>query len=189
MVVANPHALQSPSIHNTYADIGLPTKAELKRLPLRAMLALACRCVRRVQRFYSSAHPACPRAIERGIQAAEQYARGEALEVNGGELRFATKHARNRGSKFVAQAVTYLAHAALYANRNQDEADADAAAYQAAMAIVTAYNADSDLSFLFAARDDFDYISVVVPAVYPQQGPSIDASEAGAMGPLWQGAA
>jgi len=172
-----------------YTDIELPTKHDLKRLPLRAMLGFGLRCLRRVQSYYASGHPSAGQAIENALTTVENFVRGERPQVNGAELRFAIKHAKHQGARFVAQAVEFLAHAVLYADRNRDQEDAQMAAYKTWLAISAAYNADADLSFIFAARDDFDYLTVVSEERFPAQGPSLDPGEQGLLGPLWAGAA
>ncbi|QDU97032.1 hypothetical protein [Lignipirellula cremea] len=172
-----------------YTDIDLPSKHQLKQLSLRAMLAFGSRCVRRVQSMYASRHPGCEEAIENALRSVEAFARGERPQVNGAELRFMAKYAQHQGARYVAQAVTYLAHASLHADRNRDAEDAKTAVYKTWMAVASAYNAEPDLSFVFAARDDFDYLSVVSEAAYPEQGPSLDPGEQGLLGPFWVGAA
>jgi hypothetical protein len=55
---------------------------DLKQLPLRALVAYAARCARRVQSQYAlpEGHPetaACQAALEAAIRVAEQFASGE----------------------------------------------------------------------------------------------------------------
>lgn len=167
------------------SELTLPTKQQLKRLSLRGMLALSARCVRRVQSLYSSQHPGAERAIEAGVQAAEAYAAGRTPQVVLAELRFATKFARNQGSRFVATAATYLAEAALLAARGGDVEDGHLATYRAWLAIASAYNADPDLSFVFTALDDFERLVVLCDESFPEAGAPIDAGKEGDLGPLW----
>lgn len=176
----------------TYADIELPTKQQMKRLPTRAMLSFALRCVQRVRRFYDSRHPQCGTALDRVLEEVSKVCQGKRPQMANAEIQFALKHAQHQGARFVAQAVNYLAHAAMYVDRNRDSEDCHLATYKAWLAIAAAYNADADLSFIFAARDDFDYLVVIcdapeVPGT-PVQGDEIDPSESGELGPLWSGA-
>jgi len=127
--------------------------------------------------------------LEDTLQAAEAFARGDDFQINGAEIQFMVKYARNQGSRYVAQSASYLAYATLFAVRCRDEEDISKAVDRAWMAIATAYNADPDLSYVFAARDDFDYLSVIAGDKVTQAGDAIDAGENGAMGPLWSDAA
>ena len=69
---------------------------DLKQLPLRALVAYAARCARRVQSLYAppEGHPEaadCQAALEAAIRVAEQFASGEEPEPGG-------KHLAGRGS-------------------------------------------------------------------------------------------
>ncbi len=174
---------------SVYSDIQLPSKGQLRQLSRRALVAFVCRCVRRVQRFYSSGHSACVETLENTLQAAEAYARGEKFKIDGPAIHFMVKYARNQGSRYVAQAASYLAYTTLFSARCRDEEDLMKAVDRAWMAIATAYNADPDLSYVFAAREDFDYLIVIAGDQVYEAGDAVEAGEAGAMGPLWTGAA
>lgn len=143
-----------------YREVEIPTRAELSRLNRRALIAFAARCVRRSQAFYQSRHSGCTAAIEQALVAAESFARGAAFSVSGSQIKFAVKYAANRGSRYVAQAALFLAQATVISDQVENETDASNAVYKAWLAIAAAYNADPELSWLFAARDDFDYLSV-----------------------------
>lgn len=63
----------------------LPTKEDLKRLPLRAILAYALRCARRLQSLYllnwtASRHEQQLAAIEAALTLGERFCRGELIE-------------------------------------------------------------------------------------------------------------
>lgn len=168
-----------------FTDLELPSRKQLEALPLRSILALASRCVRRVQSLYSSQHARCSDAIEEGIRAAEDVARGDRPEIRGADIKFAVKWARNQGSRFVASAVLNLAQATLFADRNKDREDAELACYKAWLAIAAAYNADPDPSFIFTAMDDFAYLAVMSDGRFPNVGTPIDPSADGPLGSIW----
>lgn len=70
---------------NQENPINLPTEDDLKKLPLRALVAFAARCARRVQSIFilPSNNPNIERdhmAIANAILAAEEYARGKEVK-------------------------------------------------------------------------------------------------------------
>lgn len=168
-----------------YTEIEIPTRTDLSRLSRRALLALAARCVRRSQSLYQSRHLACQGALEQAISAAEQFTRGESFSVSGSQIKFAVKYAANRGSRYAAQAALYLAQATVIADQVESATDASNVVYKAWMAIAAAYNANPELSWLFAARDDFDYLSITHRGTALQPGNVINACADGPLGQLW----
>jgi len=57
--------------------VTLPTEEELKALPLRAIVALAARCARRVQPLFNSRHSELIRTVDAAIAVAEEVASGK----------------------------------------------------------------------------------------------------------------
>lgn len=168
-----------------YRDVELPTRNQLGQLSRRAIIAFAARCVRRSQSCYQSHHPGCPAAIEQAIAAAEKFARGERFSVSGAQIKFAVKHALNRGSRYIAQAALFLAQATVISDQVENETDASNAVYKAWLAIAAAYNAAPELSWLFAARDDFDFLSVKHRGNARVLGQAVNAAGDGPLGGLW----
>lgn len=168
-----------------YREAELPTRNELAKLCRRALIAFAARCVRRSQAFYQSRHSGCAAAVEQAIVAAEHFSAGERFSVSGSLIKFAVKHAQNRGSRYVGQAALFLAQATVISDQVENETDASNAVYKAWLAIAAAYNADAELSWLFAARDDFDYLSVKHRGHARVLGLPVDAMSEGPLGGLW----
>ena len=61
-------------------DPGVPSEEELKALPLRAMVAFAARCARRVQPLFNSRDEQFIRAVDTAITVAEDEAAGKMVQ-------------------------------------------------------------------------------------------------------------
>jgi hypothetical protein len=157
----------------------------LKALPLRAIVAFAARCARRVQPLTSSLPEHGRDAVERAIQVAEGFACGD--DLTGAAARAADVAADAWADADAADAAADAARAAANAARAAAwAADADAAtaarAADAADAAADAARAAAD-----AAADALDLNRLIAlnlgrPGT---RGSPIDPSEAGPLGPLW----
>jgi len=180
----------------------LPTKNDLKKLPLGAIVAYAVRCARRVQPLYGRAaggaklakHEA---AVEEAISLAENfclrhdvhaaaygaaYAARDAVDtaVAQDAARVASGAARAAAYAFdIPQSAVY--EHAIYASRVAAEAD-DAA--QAAVRAADHAWADAQ-AVAAAARGDFERLLKLNHGTYPKVGDPIDPAEYGPLGPLW----
>jgi len=188
----------------------LPTEQELKQLPLRAMVAYAVRCARRVQGILVATRqiPDYERHVndvETALHAAESFCVGQlrnateavraaahaasyvaSVESVDAEARDAAKFAMHPVYAAFASAQA-AAHAA---SSSADDATAAGAAYDVAHAVADAYgaaraSADAIEAARPAARREFDYLSKMELGDFPELGQTIDPSENGPLGPFW----
>jgi hypothetical protein len=143
------------------------TEDELRKLPLRAIVAFAGRCARRVQPLYSVAAGASDRlthihSVDRAINVAEIWAGGGAAD-----------DAAARAADDARAAANADAAAA-------DDATAAFAAGLAALAADAAARAADD-----AARRDYEALLALQLGDFPELGRPIDPSEAGPLGSFW----
>jgi len=145
------------------SDFALPTEEELKALPLRAIVALAARCARRVQPLFNSRYAELIRAVDEAIAVAENVASGKPV-------------VRADRSAVAARGVAGLANSSRWNAReaagSSEENGFDAAQNAADAAADAAYAADAvaliDLSMVLAHerydvpavdRDVYSYIT------------------------------
>lgn len=179
----------------------LPTEDDLKTLPLRAIVAYAVRCAKRVQPLYAGAawlpgfaeHEA---AVERAISLAQNFCLGQDVSaiddaVAAAAAAEAAAWVAADAAKAAAFAAAYAAYAANAANAATYAADeAVDAAIAAADAEAEAY-ADDDLCAdntrvaARAAKTDIDRLLQLNLGTYPELGQRIDPTENGPLGLLW----
>lgn len=181
---------------------GLPTRDELNKLPLEAIVAYAARCARRVQPLYGRAagmadfskHEA---TVEWAISLAEKFCLTHVVGPPAYDAAYEARtvvHAADakdaaRAAGAAARAAAYafdvpksaVYDRAIYASRVAAEA-ADAA--QAA-ARAAAHASPSAGAVEAAAKADFDRLSELNPGTDPNSGQPIDPTVNGPLGPLW----
>jgi hypothetical protein len=173
----------------------LPSVEELKQLPLRAIVAYATRCARRVVPLFEFAElkPRHKKDLKYAILVAEEFARGETNaefsdSVRSDALSAAVHYADLSAAVNAARAAADAAYAAVNAAR----ADAAYAAYAARAAADAAYaavyttaaRAAADAAYA-AVYTDFKSLINLRLGRYPELGEPIDPSEKGPLGPLW----
>jgi len=180
----------------------LPTKDDLKKLPLGAIVAYAVRCARRVQPLYGRVagmaelrkHEA---AVEWAISLAENFCLRHDVSAPAYAAAYAAKDAaEDAEARDAARAAAAAARAAAYAfdvpksavydqpvYASRVAAEAVDAAEAAARAADHASGGASALEA--AARADFDRLSNLNQGTYPGLGQPIDATKHGPLGPLW----
>jgi hypothetical protein len=204
-----------PEPGDVEATPGLPTEKDLRRLPLRAIVAYAARCAWRVKSLYRlpDDYPDKPRheeAVDKAISAARYYA---ADQVFAGIIRSAFAAGDD-----AAAAADSAAGAAIAGDDAAAAADSARAAAAAARAAATAAAADRatvssarmaadsaalsvawiahppnmtpaetdrDARTCAAARADFHRLLDLDLGRFPEPGNPVDPSESGPLGPLW----
>lgn len=187
---------------------GLPTKDQLKKLPLRAIVAYAVRCARRVQPLYRLARRIPDRerhqaAIETILMIGERFCRDEtAAAANAftagartfsaarvtGAADAAARAARAASAARAANAThaALVANAARAASAAAEAANAAEATETVEAANVAATNATNVAATnANAAGADYDRLVSLNLGVYPNLGQPIDLAENGPLGPLW----
>ena len=179
----------------------LPTKDDLKKLPLLAMVAYAVRCARRVQPILDTipsfaTHGA---AVEQAISLAERFCVGKDLNAAVDAAERAAERAADAAA--VARQFAGGNAAALAAGAAQAAAQATAAVEDswadpnsadrvvraATYAVGRASRAAADrcAAVSAAARADYDRLRSLNLGTYPDLGQPIDPTETGPLGPLW----
>jgi hypothetical protein len=171
----------------------------LRKLPLRAQLAFAARCARRVQPLATrlSDDLANHEAVERAIAVAEQFARGhlpnhaepESAYEGARDAARAAWDAGDHTASRARDAAAYAAQAAGYASQGPRLGPAA----NASRAAFYADNDGSDAAGAVKARAAFDEaasshltkLARLKLGTFPQFGDPIDPSESGPLGPLW----
>jgi hypothetical protein len=177
-------------------------KDRLKELPLRAVVAFAARCARRVQPLTSSSPWSRRDAVDRALQGAEGFALGGGYRAT---ERATLLDAADRADDDYADttdravlAATHAADAAIHAADAADRAanadatdraasfaaDADALATRAAGFAANAALAAYDAA-LAAYDADLDRLAALNLGQPGTLGSAIDPSEEGPLGPLW----
>jgi PTS system nitrogen regulatory IIA component len=174
-----------------------PSQDELTQLPLRALVAYAARCARRVQPFFalSDDHPEKQRhvaAVERAIRIAEEFVRGipvaasDATEASDAASK--ASHAAAWPAWAATRAATGAARAAARAAA-RDSAWFTSFTYYAWSAVedwcIAAQATEARAAGAAAARSDFDQLRRLGLGQFPELGEPIDPSEDGPLGPLW----
>jgi len=185
----------------------LPTEDDLKQLPLRAIVAYAMRCARRVQPLLLRAtglpgHERNVGAVDEATLAAERFCRGEQVTAADADAHAAYADAVNaRAACAAADAAARAAYASYAAARATRAAAARAAAENAAAYAVNAADAATDATAdaaadadaeatavraaEAAAKADYDRLLSLNLGVYPELGQPIDPTENGPLGSLW----
>jgi hypothetical protein len=169
----------------------LPTKEELVQLPLRATVAYAARCARRVSPLVERAkmHFTAKIEVGRAIVVAEGFALGRRATAD--DIAKAATEAAAAIAVADADAACHAAcHAAYYAARAAKAAaaaDAAVTADAAAAAADAAAVAAAAVAAVDAARADFDRLILLHLGPLGEVGFPIDPSGSGPLGPLWPG--
>ena len=165
----------------------LPTIRQLRLLPLRALVGLAARCVRRARNRYTAGRIDCGDAVDDTIQAAFSFSQGEATSVPWREVKRAVLYASNADAESVAIAAEHLASAVANALIVDDQPSrAGQVLHQVAQTIEAAYDACFDEEFVDAARDEFFRLKKLSKQHrFPRVGPELDATSNGPLGPEW----
>ena len=177
-------------------------QSDLKMLPLRALLAYATRCARRVQPLYaidpSHADAAeCIAAIDTAIGLAEAFAAGQKLDdevllqAEEGVVKALT--AANEGgaddekAAYAANAAYAVIDAVLAALDVPDADDPAEAARKVVDSATIATDAAraADKNVQRAARLDWEMLHRMHLGRYPDLGEPIDPSQSGILGPLF----
>ena len=180
-----------------------PSENEMGQLPLRALVAFAVRCARRVQPLFTlpDDHPEKQKhiaAVERASRTAEAFARG--IPEADRDVAWAAARAAWAASMtseaaglppnaaWAAAAASDAAHAAFHSSAAAPVAAAQAAwdaavdSVRTAEAAARAYNAWPAA----AARSDYDRLRELGLGCFPDLGEPIDPSVTGPLGPLWR---
>jgi pyrimidine deaminase RibD-like protein len=189
------------------------TEASLRRLPRRAMLALAARCARRVQPLYDlpADHPEREKhieAIEKAIQVAEAFAKGVVLPACWepfdtvqrpacvAEANAAFSAATTLEPACTAAAAVFQTAFAAWAAATGNDTEAIS---RTLLAIQTADTTDTRAAFALggnaalrsatfvrdAAIADLQKLLELRLGTFPNLGLTVDPCEAGPLGPLW----
>jgi len=174
----------------------LPSIESLKALPLRAIVAYATRCARRVQLLYRvKAHhdhqrgSELPRRLNDAITAAEHFCmgRGPVSSATIDGIGVLTSYASGENSQLASQAAVLTTYAAFEANyvpelEPQRLEDAVRHVWEAvAAATQTVFGTDVHA----AAVQDFAALLTSSSGSFPEVGEPIDPCETGLLGSLW----
>jgi hypothetical protein len=177
------------------------TNEDLQKLPLRAIVAFAARCARRVQPIYQSrATPNDRTRLDFEVETIERYARDESdtnhvALVNSLTTSYTSSHSPTdpRSVRFLRAATNAAASAASAAYAHAAAVvpnSAAAAAYAsdaaaAARSAADVYGRDSSDAADTGAFDDFRELIGSKLGRPGEAGQPIDPSESGPLGPLW----
>jgi hypothetical protein len=171
----------------------------MRRRALRAQVAFAARCARRVQPL-AMRLPADPRnreAVERAIRVAEEFARGNQVSPHTGRAAADAARAvatdawaaKDTAASYAANAACYAANAAaaytVTAGRDGATKVAGAAVYAYTDAAASARAGDARVAFDAASVSDLGKLARLKLGLFPELGAPIDPSESGPLGPLW----
>jgi hypothetical protein len=184
--------------------VKIPSKEELKQIPLRALVAYAARCARRLHFLFDAriVDPEYRANVEQPIQIAERFARGDVdcgdaawqSAMAAGDAAIAAARANGDGDlEAVANASLKAARTALaaleadLAGKTEHSGYADAietvvalGSAQAAWAAVAVW-----ATAVAAAWADYEKLLDLNLGAFPELGQPIDPSESGHLGPLW----
>jgi len=179
----------------------LPTTSDLASLPLRAVVAYAARCAKRVfplNAVWAQLDPLALDVIRKAIAQSEAFARGEPVRLDQAEedvglTAFRADHEAAYAAVYAHRATVY---SSFVADRN-DVLDADrattfaaladdVAAFAAAEAARDTYEAAFEAA-VDAARSDFLQLKFMDLGEPHTLGQPVDPGERGPMGPLWPG--
>lgn len=175
----------------------LPNERELQVLPLRALVAYAVRCARRVQPHFERWAAASPKQRQgrvehfaAAVRVAQDCAAGKAWQIDQHDapINALVVHALNAGKGPAADAAHAAAYAARtartvarYANPSPHETfpSPDGAAMLAGQAANAAMAAGLDVA---AARKDYELLSQL--GQFPDLGQPVVATDEGPLGPV-----
>lgn len=179
----------------------LPTRDELMKLPLGAIVAYAVRCARRVQPLYGRAAgvaelPKHEAAVAGAISLAEEFCLSHVVSAAYDAAYHARTAADTADAKDAARAAAAAARAAAYAFDLPKSAVYDRSVYASrvaaeaadgaeAAARAAAHASDGAGAAEAAARADFDRLLNLNQGTYPKLGQPFDPTENGPLGPLW----
>ena len=184
--------------------VEIPSREELKQIPLRALVAYAARCAWRLHLVFDAriVDPEYRANVEQPIQIAERFARGH---IDSGDA--AWQSAMAAGDAGIAAARTIgdgdleaVANAALeaaktamaalkadLAGKTEDAGYGDA--IERVVALGSAQAAWAEVAVwataVAAAWADFHKLLNLNLGAFPELGQAIDPSESGQLGPLW----
>lgn len=173
------------------------TKDDLSKIPLRAMVAWAARCARRVQPLYHVDGLSAKKehkhvsAIDQVIGAAEAFANSVDDKTFEGTRAYnildAGRDARDAAghgvAAWVATSALNAARSAVYAAQGPTGAIVIDAEDAFDCAIKAAESNSSEVSE--AASADFQKLLAAKLGDFPELGQPVDPSASGALGPLW----
>src|SRR5580704_2897916 len=175
---------------------------DLKQLPLRALVAYAARCARRVQSQYAlpEGHEeaaACQAALDGAIRIAEQFAAGEEPSAESvAQAEEATVRAMilvsgdengNSTAAYAANAAYAAIDAATAGLAAMHSDDPQAAADKVADAAAIAFDAATAIrdDVARAANLDWEMLHRMHLGKFPKVGEAVNPSEKGILGPLF----
>lgn len=182
------------------------TEEDLKKLPLRAIVAFAARCARRVQPLYAEpADSAEITSVDRFIAIADSVAEGQmSIRSPGHDVgaHYSSANSKTAGVAAVlaARAAENATISAAYALRAKHAVSPTDRDKDYVLAIETASDVAGDVAAVTVALweselrgtklrtgvlADFQALRSFQLGSFPELGPPIDPSEAGPLGPLW----
>src|SRR5580704_16166781 len=179
------------------------TATDLKQLPLRALVAYAARCARRVQSEYAPdpANPesaACVEAIENAIRIAEQVAADEEPDADlfaqaeeaavKAMILVSGEENGNSSAAYAANAAYAAIDAASAVRSVADGEDLNAVGDKVADAAAIAYDAAAAIrdDVPRAARLDWEMLHRMHLGKFPAVGEKVNPAESGILGPLFR---
>jgi hypothetical protein len=179
-------------------SLQLPMPPDFRRLPVRAIAAHAARSARRVRALFVWPEPPLDferrcTAVERAINVAERFCRGESVStVEAADAAAEAAIAADVAYNAYAAHAAYAADAASCAAQIVAGAHARAvdAAIAAAIAYAFAYFDEEAVDLVSrraadAAQADYDKLLGLQLGSYPETGRPIASSEDGPLGALW----
>jgi hypothetical protein len=184
--------------------VEIPSKEELKQIPLRALVAYAARCARRLHLLFDAriVDPEYRANVEQPIQIAERFARGD---VGSGDAAWQSAMAAGDAAVAAAKAIGDGDLEAV-ANASLEAAKTAMAALEADLAGKTEHSGYADAiervvalgsaeaawaavavwaTAVAAAWADYEKLLNLDLGAFPELGQPIDPSESGQLGPLW----
>jgi hypothetical protein len=176
---------------------------ELAQLTMRANVAFAARCARRMRPWFKLPADAARRieqtaAVDGAIAVAEEFCRGLSLEIGRAAeaARVAAMVAEEtyEDTNYAGFAAVRAAEAAACAEeavRNPSDSgmiEVVAAAFGAGRVLAANAGAFTQHIVVAALRDDIDKLLQLAHGTIQDLGPPVDPSETGPLGPLWPGA-
>jgi hypothetical protein len=177
--------------------VELPTNAELRKLPIPAIVAYAVRCARRVQPLYSLARSTNVEryqgALENALGVGERFCQGHPVSAEAPSALRSVKRAMIRDHEAahdVAVAVAACVEAAI-AGASDDVEDtvacSDSTASYAAAAVLNAAAGDAATIYT-AAMEDYTHLRDMYRRTWRggrRRTETIDPSAEGPLGPYW----
>ncbi|HLA83866.1 MAG TPA: hypothetical protein VJL29_03650 [Thermoguttaceae bacterium] len=169
----------------------LPTEDELKQLPLRAIVAYAARCARRVQPDFQPKEDRYVAVVREAIVCAENFARADESKrvdvatIAAEAYRISRIHVAAATAYYAADATRHSIAAVRDSSAEAAEKTVNAA-LAAAMLTADAAPPNDRKEFVMAAavRDYQNLVSLGLGS-FPEPGKPVDASEKGPLGWFW----